>query len=235
MFDQDAWKQGEQRTHRVESAESVQTIDDVELAEIRGRPVTKFAVAFAIGFLFFLVPVPWGEQITVPFDIVVSTITDSFPTLAGVYALLLILAGGILTTVAELRKRGVLDVSERTATRLTLPYWETAPAFWILRVAGAILATLVFLEVGPAWLYAPGTGGLVWGTLILSVAVIIPIGAVFVNLFVELGDLEFVGTMARPGSRRPVRHTDGYPRPRHRRHHAPRRRRRAAVAQMPSA
>ncbi|KYH24667.1 hypothetical protein HAPAU_36500 [Halalkalicoccus paucihalophilus] len=80
---------------------------------------------------------------------------------------------------------------------MALEYWETLP-FWLFRVAGAVLAPLLFLEIGPEWMIGGSTGGLVWGTLILSVAVIIPIGAIFINLFVELGGLDFVRPMARP-------------------------------------
>ncbi|OVE83064.1 YjiH family protein [Natronolimnobius baerhuensis] len=198
MFDEAAWSRDEQETKRVETEPETKTLEDIDLTEIRGGPVSKFVVAFLIGFFFFLVPVPWDGQITVPFDIVVSWITGTYPTFAGAYALALIISGGLLTTLAELRKRGAVSISDSLTTQLALPYWETSTPFWFFRVAGAVLAPVLFLEVGPEWLIGPSTGGLVWGTLILSVAVIIPIGAIFINLFVELGGLEFVGTMARP-------------------------------------
>lgn len=198
MFDESAWSRGNQETKYAEQEQKPKTIADVDLVEIRSGPVSKFILAFVIGFVFFLVPVPWDGQVTVPFDIVVSWITDSFPTIAGVYALALIVAGGLLTTLAEFRKRGILSLSDDLAERLTLEYWETSAPFWLFRVAGAVLAPFLFLGIGPEWMIGSSTGGLVWGTLILSVAVIIPIGAIFINLFVELGGLEFVGTMARP-------------------------------------
>ena len=188
----------EQRTWTEDDEQVRQTIDDVDLVPIEGWPVLKFAVAFAIGAFFFLVPVPWEGSVTVPFDIVVSFITDNAPTAAGIYALVLVVAGGLLTTVAELNDRGVVDVDAGTADRLSLSYWETSAAFWLLRVAGLVLAPVMFLELGPSEIHTPAIGGLVWGTLVISVAVIIPIGAIFINLFVELGGLEFVGTMARP-------------------------------------
>lgn len=103
---------------------------------------------------------------------------------------------------------GVVGSDDDRAETLTLPYWETSAAFWFFRVAGAILAPFLFFEVGPAWMVAPETGVLVWGTLRMSVAVIIPIGAIFINLFVESGGLEFVGTMARP-IMRPLFHVLG--------------------------
>ncbi|AGB14829.1 hypothetical protein Halru_0182 [Halovivax ruber XH-70] len=198
MFDERVWSSEGETTESAETALKTKTIGDVDLSVIQRRPVAKFLLAFLVGFVFFLVPVPWDGQVTVPFDIVVSWITESFPSAAGVYALALIIAGGILTTLAELDKRGLVSMGDAVADRLALSYWETSIPFWFFRVVGAALAPVLFLDVGPAWLVGPATGGLVWGTLILSVAVIIPIGAVFINLFVELGGLEFVGTLSRP-------------------------------------
>lgn len=198
MFQPDLWKQENQGTYQKLKETDAKTIEEIDLVELRSGPILKFVVAFLIGFAFFLVPVPWEGSWTVPFDIVVSFITESYPVISGAFALVLIVGGGILTTMFELVDRGVLSVSEETSDRLSLPYWETAVSFWILRVLGAILAPIMFFELGPGWLHSPAIGGLVWGTLILSVAVIIPIGAIFINLFVELGGLEFVGTIARP-------------------------------------
>lgn len=204
MFDTSAWDIPEQQTHTPDPEATGQTIDDVDLVEIERGPVLKFVVAFAIGFFFFLIPVPWEGSFTVPFDIAVSWITENFPTGANVYALLLVLAGGIFTTMAEIQARGWITFSERLNHWFDLEYWETAVYFWFFRVVGAILAPIVFLaelgimELGPGEIHAPGVGPLVWGTLIISVAVIVPIGAIFINLFVELGGLEFVGTLARP-------------------------------------
>lgn len=100
MFDSSNWQRGDQETERVGEEPKPRTIEEIDLTEIQGRPVAKFVAAFLVGFVFFLVPVPWEGQVTVPFDIVVSWITDSFPTIAGVYALALIVAGGLLTTAA---------------------------------------------------------------------------------------------------------------------------------------
>ncbi|WP_101295186.1 YjiH family protein [Halegenticoccus soli] len=180
----------------LEGEPAARSIDDVTLAEYDARPVAKFAVAFLIGATFFLVPVPWRGELTVPFDVAVSLVTESFPTAVGVYCLAVIVAGGLLTTLAELDRRGVGVAGADLP--VDLAYFESSAAFWFLRVAGALLAPVMFFKFGPEWLHAPGTGGFMWGTLIYSVGVIIPIGAVFITIFVELGGLEFVGTLSRP-------------------------------------
>jgi nucleoside recognition membrane protein YjiH len=147
--------------------------------------------------VFFLVPVTWEGQLTVPFDIATSWVTATFPTLASVFSLALITAAGVLSVVAEVRRRGV-SIGGSLARRIDLSYWETTPLFMLFRVLGVVLAVPLFLGVGPDVLLQDSVGGLVWSVIVLSVAIIIPIGALFVNLLVELGGLGFIGALTRP-------------------------------------
>jgi len=194
-----AWELPDQETYRVEEEPDPKPIEELELTETELGPTLKFVFAFGVGFFFFLVPVPQDGTWTVPFDIVVSFLTDNFPVAVGWFALALIVAGGVLTTVAELGLRGYHSFDPDW---LDLEYWETSLGFWLLRIAGLLLAPFMFFEFGPGWLIGPSVRGVIWSALILAVAVIVPIGAIFINLFVELGGLEFVGSMARPVMRR---------------------------------
>ena len=184
--------ESQDRTWTIDGAPSARDIDEIDLNELETGPIARFVIAFVVGAIFFLVPVPWQGEITVPFDIVVSTITASFPDAVGVYALAIIIAGGMLTTLAEIDARGAISLNA------DLSYFESSVAFWALRVLGALLAPVMFFKLGPDWLHTPATGEFMWSTLIYSVGVIIPIGAIFITIFVELGGLEFVGTLARP-------------------------------------
>lgn len=199
MFDQTPWRASEQQTFRTdEDDEKAVTMRDVEASGFEMVAGLRFLVAFGLGVFFFLVPVSYDGQVTVSFDIVTSWITGNFPTVAGVVGFALISAGGVLSTVAELNEREIVSMNDSTVETLDLSYWKTSPLFLVLRVLGIVVATLLFFQLGPAVLHEPTVGGLVWGTIVLSVAIIIPIGAVFVNLLVELGGLEFIGTLSRP-------------------------------------
>ena len=145
---------------------STRGIGDVDLNAFDSGAVLKFVSAFAIGAFFFLLPVPWQGEVTVPFDIVVSWVTETFPDAVGVYALAIIVAGGVLTTVAEFNKRDLFSPG------YDLSYFESSAVFWVLRVLGAIIAPVMFFKLGPSWLHTGGTGGFMWGTLIYSVGVI---------------------------------------------------------------
>jgi len=176
-------------TWTIDTELATKRIEDIDLNEYAARPVAKFVVAFAVGAFFFLLPIPWEGELTVPFDVVVSYITATFPDAVGVYAAAIIVVGAVLTTLSKTGvETGLVD----------LDYYDSSVVFWALRVAGAVLAPVMFFKLGPDWLHTPATGGFMWGTLVYSVGVIIPIGAVFITIFVELGGLEFVGTLARP-------------------------------------
>lgn len=199
MPDKTPWHTTEQQTWQAdEDAQRVTTIRGIEESKFELAAVLRFLVAFGLGVFFFLVPVSYGGQVTVPFDVVASWITGNYPTLAGMVGFLLILCGGVLSTIAALDERDVMTLSDSTAKILDLSYWKTTPIFLAFRVLGVVFAALLFFGVGPAVLHEDAVGGLVWGTIVLSVAIIIPLGAVFVNLLVELGGLEFIGTLSRP-------------------------------------
>jgi nucleoside recognition membrane protein YjiH len=82
--------------------------------------------------------------------------------------------------------------------RFDLSYFSTSVPFLVFRVLGGLFAVLLFFELGPPVILDDATGGLMFNTLVASVAVIVPIGAVFITLFVAFGTLEFIGTLARP-------------------------------------
>ncbi|WP_116043248.1 YjiH family protein [Amycolatopsis palatopharyngis] len=149
----------------------------------------RLVLATVAGALFFLLPVRWDGSWTVPFDVAVSTITGELSWLVEYYSLALIL-GALALTVAAYGPAG---------ERWSFVRGFRAPWLMILlRVAGAVLALMIVTRTGPDAVLAPGVGGLMYGKLVAAVAVIVPIGALFVTLFVAFGGLELVGTLARP-------------------------------------
>jgi nucleoside recognition membrane protein YjiH len=139
-------------------------------------PKLRFWLSTLLGGAFFLLPIPAGPggRFTVPFDLLVQSLVDAAPTLIGVYAL-------VLTWLGVVR-------SDFRGTPLTSS----------LRVLGGMLGLLYFFGVGPEMLRGPGVAGLMWGSLALSIAVIVPIGAAALAVFVEYGILDFVGVLMRP-------------------------------------
>ena len=137
--------------------------------------IFRFMVASSLGLAFFLLPVPSGGRVTVPFDLVVQWLVQGAPALVGLYCLALILWGAL---------RSTRDGSARAVAAV--------------RLMAVPLAIVYLMRAGPELLTQDGVAGLMWNTLAYSVAVIIPIGAALLVLFVEYGFLDFVGTLMEP-------------------------------------
>lgn len=159
----------------------------------RTRATTKFVVTFLIGAFFFLLPVRVEGQWTVPFDVVISSIQELLPRAVALYSLVTILLSVALSVTAELQARERLDFN-----LLDILYFKTGPVFLVFRILGGVLAIMLFFQVGPEFVLAEETGGLMFNELVAAAGVIVPIGAIFITLFVAFGGLEFIGTLARP-------------------------------------
>ncbi|NKE37231.1 YjiH family protein [Natronococcus sp. JC468] len=196
MLRQDSWRSDAETWESVDPDE--RRIDESSLTETKALPFFRFVTVFVVGLAFFVLPVPWENTVTVPFDIFVGIIEANFTQYVLGMAWLMVLGSAALTTITEFHFRELYSLEERTAERLSLELWETNTAFWALRIVGAAIATGYFFDIGPPLILDPDVAGVVWGTLILSIVIIIPLGSVFVNMLIECGALEFVGTLARP-------------------------------------
>jgi nucleoside recognition membrane protein YjiH len=193
---QDAWRSDAETWDEVEPDKK--TIADETLTETERIPFARFAAVFIIGVAFFVLPVPWEGALTVPFDIFVTFIENNAAQYVLVMAWLMIFGAAVMTTLAEVHRRNIFSLGDETAARFNFQVWETNAAFWFFRLAGTVLATAYLFDIGPTLIQNPGVSGVIWETLILSVVIIIPLGSIFVNMLIECGALEFVGTLARP-------------------------------------
>ncbi len=197
MFGRSTWENDEHVSGDSAAPDS-KTIDDVTLRKKRPRPLLKFVLAFSIGSFFFLFPIEWNGQTTIPLDVVVGLLQEAFPTFLEYFTFGLIVVGGLLTTVSMANYYGFATIDDELADRFQLDYWRTSKIFWLFRVVGIAIAVPILLDTGPDWLLSGSTSGVVWDGLLLTIALVIPIGAVFVNLLAELGGLQFVGTLSQP-------------------------------------
>ncbi|MFC6726670.1 YjiH family protein, partial [Halobium palmae] len=97
MFDSAPWESADQRTWNEGSTErEATTVDDADLPGFELVPALRFSFAFLLGVFFFLVPITWEGQLTVPFDVAASWVTATFPRAVGAVGLAVVTAGGLL-------------------------------------------------------------------------------------------------------------------------------------------
>ncbi|WP_209122127.1 YjiH family protein [Alkalihalobacillus sp. BA299] len=151
----------------------------------------KFFVFSAIGIFMFFIPITIGERSTIPLDHLVRWISTTFPSLIPFYAGLVILLGAIYPFYNKSWNKDKVNT-----------------VFSIFKILGLIVTVMVLFSFGPVWMMAPSMAPFLFDKLVISVGLLVPIGAVFLALLVGYGLLEFIGVLLQP-IMRPIWKTPG--------------------------
>nr|WP_231587843.1 hypothetical protein [Halostagnicola sp. A56] len=197
MLDSQNWERDDHISDESVEPEA-KSIANIDFVDKSMKPTLKFVIAFTTGAFFFLLPVQHNGQTTIPLDILMSWITETSMLSVELFILGVLSGGGILTTITMLHQNGTIALDDRTQRYIQMSYWETSKPFWAFRVVAIFLGVMMFVEVGPNWLIADGITNISWDVLMVTVALVIPLGGIFVNLLAELGGLQFIGTLAQP-------------------------------------
>lgn len=153
--------------------------------------IIKFFVLSLIGILTFFVPITLNGQKTIPLDHMVTFIQNTFPTFIPYYILIVIVLGAIYPFYKKTWRKNTVEI-----------------ILSLFKVMGAIVTAMLVFNFGPGWLFDPNMGPYLFDKLVISVGLILPIGAVFLALLVGYGLLEFIGVFLQPVMR-PIWKTPG--------------------------
>ncbi|WAA08570.1 YjiH family protein [Fervidibacillus albus] len=154
-------------------------------------PILKFFIFSLIGIFMFFIPITLNEKSSIPLDHIVTWVRNTFPEAVPFYLLVTIAFGAIYPFIqGNWKKDGVHVVLS------------------IFKIIGLIVASMIVFEVGPKWLFEPDMGPFLFNSLVASVGVLVPIGAVFLALLTGYGLLEFIGVIMQP-IMRPIWKTPG--------------------------
>ncbi|MDK7181354.1 YjiH family protein [Corynebacterium riegelii] len=151
----------------------------------------RLFVYSGIGIFAFFIPFTVGEKNTILLDHIVSWIIATLGPGTGYLALAAIVAGTIYQFVSG---------------RWREDYARTIFAF--LSILAVVLCAMLVFDFGPAFLHNPDIGPFILNKLVISVGLLIPVGAIFLGLLVGFGLMEFIGVMVQP-IMRPVFKTPG--------------------------
>ncbi|MDK8664081.1 YjiH family protein [Corynebacterium coyleae] len=161
-------------------------------ADVKPQAVWRFFVYSAIGIVAFFVPFSInGSKSTILLDHIVTWITTTLGEGTRFLALAAIIAGTIYQFVTGRWKEDYARM-----------------AFAALSVLAIVLCAMLTFGFGPEWLFNPDIGPFILDKLVISVGLLIPVGAIFLGLLVGFGLMEFIGVMVQP-IMRPVFHTPG--------------------------
>ncbi|WP_246825069.1 YjiH family protein [Corynebacterium sp. HMSC034B08] len=161
-------------------------------ADVKAKAVWRFFVYSAIGIFAFFVPFSVnGSKSTILLDHIVTWITTTLGEGTRFLALAAIIAGTIYQFVSGRWKEDYARM-----------------AFAALSVLAIVLCAMLTFGFGPEWLFNPDIGPFILDKLVISVGLLIPVGAIFLGLLVGFGLMEFIGVMVQP-IMRPVFRTPG--------------------------
>ncbi|MEX3071426.1 YjiH family protein [Vibrio alginolyticus] len=144
-----------------------------------------------IGIIFFFVPVEINSKSTIPLDHMVSWLRASFPKGVEIYAVLMIVAGGLYPFISGSWNSSL-----------------TQKILSVLKVIGVVTALMAFLAIGPELLFEKDMLPFLFGKLVVPVGLIVPVGAIFLAFLIGFGLLELVGVLLQPVMR-PIFKTPG--------------------------
>lgn len=168
-----------------------QVVTDKESKKTNPKNVLKFLIYSAIGAFTFFIPISINGNSTIPLDHMVTFVQETVPDAVPYYILLVIIFGAIYPFINKSWNKDAVNIG-----------------LSIFKMIGMVVAFMLVFDFGPAWLFDPDMGPFLFNSLVTSVGVLVPIGAVFLALLVGYGFLEFVGVLVQP-IMRPVWKTPG--------------------------
>lgn len=165
----------------------------IEHHSTRTRPseVLRFVIYSAVGLFMFFVPITIAGTSTIPLDHIVSWLREHASAYLPYYALVITLAGTIAPFVTGGWKKSTVRM-----------------AFAFMNIVGLVVCVALVTGYGPDWLMRDDMGPFLFNALVIPVALIVPIGAIFLALLIGYGLMEFIGVFLQPVMR-PLWRTPG--------------------------
>ncbi|WP_432661804.1 YjiH family protein [Wukongibacter baidiensis] len=151
----------------------------------------RFIFFSLIGIFMFFIPITIGGKSTIPIDHIVTGIKTSLPSIAPIYALIVIILGGFYPFVKKTWNKD-----------------KVTTVFSIMKLVGVVVAFMAYLKFGPSWLFEKDMVPFLFNKLVIPVGLIVPIGSAFLAFLVGYGLLEFIGVLMQPVMR-PIWKTPG--------------------------
>jgi nucleoside recognition membrane protein YjiH len=149
------------------------------------QKIIKFIIMNAIGIFLFFIPISMMGNFTIPLDHILNALKFLFPNSSVLFALFVIIAGGIYPFFAGSWNKNKISV-----------------IFSIFKVFGVVIAIFTYFNFGPAWLLSKDMSPFLFEKLVVSVGLIVPLGAILLSFLIDYGLFEFCGVLMQPTMRK---------------------------------
>ncbi|ABR46982.1 nucleoside recognition domain protein [Alkaliphilus metalliredigens QYMF] len=143
--------------------------------------VVKFLGWSLLGIFIFFVPITFSGNKTIPLDHLVTNIMVRVPSFAPIFTFVIIMIGSILPFYEK--------------------SWNKDKATFvlsILKLLAIIPGSMVIFNFGPEWLMREDMLPFLFRRVVMPVALIVPLGSLFLTFITGYGLLEFFGVLMKP-------------------------------------
>jgi nucleoside recognition membrane protein YjiH len=150
-------------------------------ATSKRKSIVYFILWSLLGSFIFFAPIHFNNTTTIPLDHILTAIQNHVPWFGPIFALLIIIIGGILPFCDGSWKRD-----------------KITKVLSILKVLGIGAGFMAYFRLGPDWLLKEDVLPFLWTKVAIPVAIIVPLGSIFLTFIICYGLLEFIGVLTRP-------------------------------------
>lgn len=150
----------------------------------------KFIIPSILGILFFMIPLPFGDSVTVAVAYFAEILQSLLANQLSAIMTFIIAITAIATIIVKLSGKQSLN---------TYPFFQNlfhVSWFWtIIRTLGMIFAIMTLFKIGPEFIYSENTGGLLLDSLLHILFTVFLFAGLFLPLLLNFGLLEFFGSL----------------------------------------
>lgn len=169
------------------SADNINT----EGAPLSTHGLIKFLVPSLLGVLLFLVPFSTGDTINIGMGLMADGLKALLGEALPAIATLVLCLSVVLTAIVKLARPAWARAG------MLQELFDVAPLWVVMRALGATFALMTYFQVGPAFITASFTGGVMLNDLAPVLLTFFFFAAILLPFLVDFGFMEFIGSLVR--------------------------------------
>ena len=158
---------------------------------IKPRALIKFLLPSLIGIGMFLIPFSTGDGINIGMGMLADGLKALLGAALPAIAVAVLCLSVILTALVKLTRPGW--ARDGAANEL----FDVEPLWFAMRVLGAAFALMTYFQVGPGFIIADFTGGVMLNDLAPVLLTFFFFAALLLPFLVDFGFMEFIGSLVR--------------------------------------
>lgn len=162
-----------------------------ETGPLSRHGLLKFIIPSVLGILLFLVPYSVGDTINIGMGLAADWPRELLSDVLPAIVTLVLVTSVALTLYVKAVKPG------RAQESAWGQLFDVAPLWTVMRGLGAIFALMTFFQVGPEFVTAAFTGGVMLNDLAPVLLTFFFFAAILLPLLVDFGFMEFIGSLLR--------------------------------------